>query len=517
MTYSVSELHEYLKTELPKEDDRLFGLAKHNHFGGVDESLFDTPHNSWTDPDGVQGPPVVRFVTAIFEHVARATHIVDILTMERPTGTFMRALTRAFERIADARLPQVVTVRLLMGKTAEPGIIDVEGVINEIEAALGSSRKGRIDFYVGQARGKSEHWAIDGSWNHAKVIAVDGKSMIVGGHNLWGPDYLEKEPVFDISMRLEGEVTRGGHLFAESLWDFVRRYQGSAQTYSHRLRPDLGREWNKTPDRWHHPVIPHSGAVPILWATCPGWDVFKDSDNKDVITDSALLCFLRAMTKATHCRMSLQDLGSDKMGGLNDFEEYQFTGHPYKLIACKGYYFILPVIEAIAEFLARPKHNPMEIVLTSSAAGGRDYSHKVPPSVIYNVISYCMSKRGLNKEACLTAFSQKLTLGSVSFSRARNRWPGSNNPIRNHAKFWMLDGKLMYVGSANKYPYVKALDKHRPGYHPEFGIIADLPSATAKMIIENYYGKLVEYAHRDRAVKEDLTWPESVAVVAVGE
>jgi hypothetical protein len=507
MTYSVSELHDYLKTELPKEDNRLYGLAKHNHIGGVNESLFDTPHNVWTTPEF---NPDTRFTTAIFNHVTPATSLVDILTMERPTGLFFRALTRAFERIADARLPNLVTVRLLMGKTAELGIIDVEGVIDEIAKALGQSRKGRIDFYVGQTRWEAA------SWNHAKTIAVDGKALIVGGHNLWAPPYLEKEPVFDVSMRMEGEATHGAHLFAESLWDFVRKNQGSAATYSHRLNPDLVLEKNKTPDKIEHKLVPHTGAVPVLWATCPGWGVFYDGKDM-VLKDSELLCFVKGMSKATHCRMSLQDLGTEQMAGLTDFEEYQMKGQPYKLIACKGYYFILPVIDAIAEFLARPQHHPVEIVLTSPAKGGRDYSHRVPPSVIFNVISYRMSKHGLSKDECLKRFSQKLTLGSISFSQGRNRWPGGNNPIQNHAKFWMLDGKLTYIGSANKYPYVISIVKHLPGYHPEFGVIADLPQATARMIIDNYYGKLVQYAHRDRAVKEDLTWPESVAVAAAGE
>ena len=163
----------------------------------------------------------------------------------------------------------------------------------------------------------------------------------------------------------------------------------------------------------------------------------------------------------------------------------------------------------------------MEIVLTSPSKGGRKYSHHVPPSVIFNVIAYRMSKRGLSKGDCIKKFAQKLTLGSVSFDQGRYRWPGSNNPIHNHAKFWLLDGKLLHIGSGNQYPYViSILGKHTPGYHPEFGIIADLPQATAQMIVENYYGKLVRYSHRATARKEDLTWKEAdedAAAAAAGE
>lgn len=512
MTYSVSQLHDYLTTELPGENDRLFGLAKHNHIGTVNESLFDTPHDRWSTPDLPEGHSD-RFLKAITSHVAAATCLVDILTMERPTGLFFRALTDAFVRIADAGLPHVVTVRLLMGKTAHPGVIKIEEMLDDLVKAMGS-RKGRIDFYLGQIRWQSA------SWNHAKVIAVDGKAMIVGGHNLWAPDYLEKEPVFDVSLRMEGQAVHGAHQFAESLWGFVRKYQGRAASFSHRLSSNLEREWNKSPEVIEHRPVAHSGAIPALWVTCPGWGIFYDENNQRVIKDGAVLCFERALSKSTHCRMSLQDLGTEAMGGLTDFREYAFDGHPYKLIACKGHYFILPIIDAIAEFLSRREHNPMEIVLTSPVKGGKNYSHGVPPSVIYNVISYRMSqRRGLSKDACLQKF-KKLKLGSVSFDQGRHRWPGSNNPIHNHAKFWLMDGKLLYIGSGNQYPYVaNILGVHTPGYHPELGILADLPKATMEMIVKNYYGKLVRYSRPAQARREDMTWSEGAdddAVTAAG-
>ena len=32
---------------------------------------------------------------------------------------------------------------------------------------------------------------LDISWNHAKIVAVDGNSLIQGGHNMWTLDYRE--------------------------------------------------------------------------------------------------------------------------------------------------------------------------------------------------------------------------------------------------------------------------------------------------------------------------------------
>lgn len=47
-------------------------------------------------------------------------------------------------------------------------------------------------------------WRKGVSWNHSKIIAVDGWYLHTGGHNLWDPHYLRHNPVHDLSMELEG-------------------------------------------------------------------------------------------------------------------------------------------------------------------------------------------------------------------------------------------------------------------------------------------------------------------------
>jgi len=36
------------------------------------------------------------------------------------------------------------------------------------------------------------------SWNHAKIVAVDGKYLWTGGHNFWTAHYLTTKPVNDL-------------------------------------------------------------------------------------------------------------------------------------------------------------------------------------------------------------------------------------------------------------------------------------------------------------------------------
>jgi len=47
---------------------------------------------------------------------------------------------------------------------------------------------GKLQIYVGAQR--TTPW----SWNHAKMVAVDGLTALLGGENLWADVYLEGQP-----------------------------------------------------------------------------------------------------------------------------------------------------------------------------------------------------------------------------------------------------------------------------------------------------------------------------------
>jgi len=68
-------------------------------------------------------------------------------------------------------------------------------------------------------------WRRGFSWNHAKIIAVDGVYLHTGGHNLWDKHYLANNPVHDLSFELEGRVARDGHRFANLQWAFIKSKQ----------------------------------------------------------------------------------------------------------------------------------------------------------------------------------------------------------------------------------------------------------------------------------------------------
>src|SRR4029077_13969421 len=72
------------------------------------------------------------------------------------------------------------------------------------------------------------------SWNHAKIVAADGRVAFVGGHNMWSRDYLLNAPVHDLSMSLRGSAVRSAHRFLDTLWGFTCAGKGATQVFDYR-------------------------------------------------------------------------------------------------------------------------------------------------------------------------------------------------------------------------------------------------------------------------------------------
>ena len=86
-------------------------------------------------------------------------------------------------------------------------------------------------------------WRNGLSWNHSKMIAVDGKYLHTGGHNLWDAHYLKHSPVHDLSIELKGKITHAAHHYASDHWGYIQRKQSKF----------IGQLIDKLPD--HIPTI----------------------------------------------------------------------------------------------------------------------------------------------------------------------------------------------------------------------------------------------------------------------
>jgi len=71
---------------------------------------------------------------------------------------------------------------------------------------------GNLKIYAGTYRTAVE------SWNHGKIIAVDGKKVFTGGTNYCPLDYLQEDPVFDVNIMVSNGPAIAAHKYAAKMW-----------------------------------------------------------------------------------------------------------------------------------------------------------------------------------------------------------------------------------------------------------------------------------------------------------
>ena len=182
--------------------------------GDVDQWFLQTPR-CWgtTDcPDPVGTDELLRQIS---DTVASAEVSVDITTLwPYADGGWLDAVVDGLQRSSDAG--HRPSVRWLAGS---PFFFSYTGVgPDEFRADL-VSRLGP----VGQELPITVSTMTTAlrSWNHAKIVAVDGREAIVGGHNQWAASYLTATPVSDVSMKVRGPAAATATGFADILWGYV--------------------------------------------------------------------------------------------------------------------------------------------------------------------------------------------------------------------------------------------------------------------------------------------------------
>ena len=59
------------------------------------------------------------------------------------------------------------------------------------------------------------------SWNHAKIFALNGSQLVIGGANYWAEYSQNEVSLFDLSMRVGGDAAIDAHEFANYLWKYL--------------------------------------------------------------------------------------------------------------------------------------------------------------------------------------------------------------------------------------------------------------------------------------------------------
>lgn len=209
--------------------------------------VLDTPH-VWgqTFDDQIMPQSLKRqaeFRRAIEEIIQKSHYRCDLSSLNSPDpdwgkvvlGAMDTALTRRMGRTAPTQF------RFLFGQTPlyilsdPPNYIDFKAALVRLLRARASAWEVQPDIWIGrfyrlvpgiisavQAKVFGSE-ALDSddtkmTWNHSKIIAVDGTEALVGGHNLNMDLFRSYPPVHDLSVVVHGEAAYGAQRFLDQMW-----------------------------------------------------------------------------------------------------------------------------------------------------------------------------------------------------------------------------------------------------------------------------------------------------------
>jgi phosphatidylserine/phosphatidylglycerophosphate/cardiolipin synthase-like enzyme len=403
--------------------------------------------------------------------LASAQRFVDIAALQPvPDIRFLAALRAGLTAIAASGRP--VTVRLLVGQYPPEGVDAaalLASLISDVRAVPGA----RLSVNVAAMRScTAAEECKSFSWPHAKFIAVDGREALVGGHNLWSADYLVDKPVHDLSMLVKGPAAASASRFADRLWRYV--CANLHRKPSVQLATFPGGEGTRCPDALAPPAqsrAAESGQEMLAVARLAAGITTEFANQNDLARD--LLCAAARKT----IRISQQDLGF-KLGRSNTL-------------------FPESTIERLLDFIEQ-REGHVYIVLSNPGAignSGSPYDNGVTPLELARHLRSVMMRRldardrtaryAVRKEpdAINALLCSHVHLAPFRFGPDPS-WPGGQ-AIANHAKLWMVDDRVFYIGSDNMYPVNLQ----------EFGYILD-DSKAATELLGSYWTPLWQWSQR---------------------
>ena len=358
---------------------------------------------------------------------------IDIVSLTEPDGRFAAAIRNALT-LLDSQASEA-QIRLNFGSISG-AFFDPYDVLDDLTRDLPSDTG--LQVHVGGWRS-----AVD-SWNHAKIIAVDGELLIQGGQNLWDADYLGTNPVYDLTMRLRGTPTIDAHHFADRLWEYTcEDHWGEAWTGRAAFPESLA---DCPSDYAALPPSPMEGGPRVISAGRLSEPLGENP------ADEAMLAMIRAATSTI--RLSQQDIGPIRI-----YDDITLTDWPDELL------------RELAYAMARDVDILLVLSNPSDVLGGYGNGWQIE-EIAQKMVSWIRENPGI-LPADVDAYDlvcEHFNVAGIRFSD-EDLWPDGGY-IANHSKLMIVDDQAFYLGSQNLYPADLA----------EFGLIVDDATVTAELL-----------------------------------
>jgi phosphatidylserine/phosphatidylglycerophosphate/cardiolipin synthase-like enzyme len=393
----------------------------------------------------------VTMLDELHAMITSAQTAVDVTSLQPPDGRYEAALRNAITYLGATN--RAVNVRLLFGAFPVQGEVDAKAVLARLTRDLPSGA--RVTVSVGNYRSSN----LPPSWNHSKIVAIDGATALVGGHNLWTKHYLDSEPVHDLSVKVGGSIARHAHRYSDVQWrwtcanrTWITRLTGSVHAFT----------WSRgsTSDRCPGDIVlpaatTGSGTIPVIAVGRLAWVDKQDDANP---ADLALVAMMEAAE--TSIRISQQDMGPVEIPVLG----LPISGWDEN------------VLEALGAAIVRGVDVHIVVSSPEASVGGLGPSQApyangwTLDEVADKITSYVAMQPGAPSGAALDALvCARLGVAPVRFS-GDNTWPTGGAP-GNHAKLVLVDDVAFHIGSQNLYPAGLT----------EYGFIVDDAAAAAAL------------------------------------
>jgi hypothetical protein len=472
----IDSVAERLAVTAPDGEGSTWNITDGNAVTG--DWLLQTP-NCWGQADCAHPIGIEKFESAIRDLVGSARTSVDLVTLNPlPTGRFRTALIDGLRRsIAAGNTP---TVRILAGlypfstSFAQPfADLSLETVRQYTDVLMGDVGAGADRLSVVVARAASNQLV---SWNHAKVLVVDGRELIEGGHNFWSNSYLQiSDPVHDVSMQLSGPAAHDAVVFTDILWTEACSHRGNPAMADITMAgvavacPDAVAD--------NLPVAPSNAAgVRMLSVARLGIDIGAPIPNAGTVNPSnPASCFpFPDLTNLGGAAYDAQNPGEEAVRAMiRRANDEVFISQQDLIGTCPVPRYDARLFAAIAEALARGVRVTI-VVSTPGAqtASGTAYSNTASLSEILRPL--VVSARALpnaTKASANASICANLQLASIRFGPTEtSAWPNGHK-FANHAKLLEVDHRAFTVGSGNMYP----------AWLQEFGYIVEDDALTAQL------------------------------------
>ncbi|MDH6126425.1 phospholipase D-like domain-containing protein [Kitasatospora sp. GP82] len=440
-----------------------------------DESgwLLQTP-GCWGDAGCTDRPGTRKLLAKVTENIAGATRTVDISTLAPfPNGAFQDAIVNGLKAAVAAG--NKLQVRILVGAAPLYNISAVPSSYrDELVRKLGSAAPGIKLTVASMTTSKTAF-----SWNHSKLLVVDGRSVVTGGINGWKDDYIDTtHPVSDVDLALTGPAATSAGRYLDTLWTWTCQNTGVfsaawfASSNGAACMPTMEQDRNPAP-------APSTGRVPVIAVgglgvgmrdkdplstyrpaprasadTACGPVNLHDNTNadRDYETVNPEESALRALIAGadSHIEISQQDVN----GTCPPLPRYDIR--LYDTLAAK-----LAAGVKVRIVVSDPANR--------GAVGSGGYSQIKSLSEVGDTLQARLAKLTGGAAQAKTAMCQNLQL--ASFRAAPTATWADGKPFALHHKLVSVDGSAFYIGSKNLYP----------AWLEDFGYIVEDRNAAAQL------------------------------------